>query len=79
MRSISQNIDRMDVVLNEPNLVANAGLVTLATLAVPLGLERLIDQTMRLVGRVGGANPARRERRWVRRGKLSFRFQPSAT
>lgn len=56
MRSVSQNIDRFEVVFDEPNLVANAGLVTVATLAVRLGLERLINQTVRLVGRVGGAN-----------------------
>lgn len=57
MRSVSQNIDRFEVVFDEPNLVANAGLVTVATLAVRLGLERLINQTVQLVGRVGGANP----------------------
>lgn len=57
MRAVSQNIDRFEVVFDEPNLVTNAGLVTVATLAVRLGLERLINQTVRLVGRVGGANP----------------------
>jgi hypothetical protein len=55
--TVSQNIDRVDVVFDEANLVANAGLVTVATLAVRLGLERLVDETVRLVGRVGGANP----------------------
>ena len=54
MSGVSQNIDRVGVVFDEPNLVANAGLVTVATLAVRLGLERLIDRTVRLVGRVGG-------------------------
>jgi len=57
---VSQNIDRVGVVFDEPNLVANAGLVTVATLAVRLGLERLIDRTVRLVGRVGGAHPGRK-------------------
>lgn len=57
MRTVSHNIDRVKVVFDDPNLVANAGLVTVATLAARLGLERLIDQTVRLVGRVGGANP----------------------
>lgn len=56
MRPVSHNIDRVDVVFDEPSLVASAGLVTVATLAVRLGLERLIDQTVRLVGGVGGAN-----------------------
>lgn len=60
MSGVSQNITRFDVVFDEPNLVANAGLVTVATLAVRLGLERLINQTVRLVGRVGGANPGRK-------------------
>ena len=60
MSGVSQNIDRVGVVFDEPNLVANAGLVTVATLAVRLGLERLIDRTVRLVGRVGGAHPGRK-------------------
>ena len=58
--SVSQNIDRIEVVFDEPGLVANAGLVAVATLAVRLGLERLIDSTVRLTGRVGGAHPGRK-------------------
>ena len=57
MSTVSQNTDGIDVVFDEANLVANAGLVTVATLAAKLGLERLINQTVRLTGRVGGANP----------------------
>ena len=60
MRGVSQNIDRFEVVFDEPNLVADAGLVMVATLAVRLGLERLINQTVKLTGRVGGANPGRK-------------------
>ncbi len=60
MSRVSQNIDRVRVVFDEPNLVANAGLVMVATLMVRLGLERLINQTLRLVGRVGGANAGRK-------------------
>lgn len=60
MSTVSQDTDRIDVVFDEPNLVANAGLVTVATLVVRLGLERLIDQTVKLVGRAGGANPGRK-------------------
>lgn len=56
MATVSQNIDRIDVVFDEPGLVANAGLVMVATLVARLGLERLIDETVRLRGRVGGAN-----------------------
>ena len=60
MATVSQNIDRIDVVFDEPGLVANAGLVMVATVAARLGLERLIDETVRLVGRVGGANAGRK-------------------
>lgn len=56
MRAVSQNIDRAEVVFDEPGLVANAGLMVVATLMIRLGLQRLIDQTVRLAGRVGGAN-----------------------
>jgi PII-like signaling protein len=48
------------VTFDEPNLVANAGLLLVATLAVRLGLESLIDTTVRLSGRVGGARPGRK-------------------
>ncbi len=60
MRTVSQSIDRIEVVFDEPGLVANAGLITVATLASRLGLERLIDATVRLTGRVGGAHPGRK-------------------
>ena len=60
MRTVSQNIDPIEVVFDEPGLVANAGLVMVATLVVRLGLEHLIDRTVRLVGRVGGAHPGRK-------------------
>ncbi len=60
MRRVWQNVDRFDVVFDEPNLVASAGLVTVATLTARLGLERLIDRTLRLTGRVGGANAGRK-------------------
>lgn len=60
METRIQNLDRIAVVFDEPGLVANAGLVTVATVAVRLGLEQLIDSTVRLVGRVGGAHPGRK-------------------
>ena len=60
MATVSQNIDRIEVVFDEPGLVANAGLMTVATLAVRLGLEQLIDSTVRLAGRVGGAHAGRK-------------------
>jgi hypothetical protein len=40
--------------------VANAGLLLVATLVVRLGLERLINATVHLSGRVGGALPGRK-------------------
>ena len=60
MSGVSRAIDRVEVMFDEPNLVANAGLVMVATLAVRLGLEALINQTVGLTGRVGGARPGRK-------------------
>jgi hypothetical protein len=57
---VSRGIDRIAVTFDEPNLVANAGLVLTATLTARLGLEALIDRTVLLVGRVGGARPGRK-------------------
>ena len=51
------NLDRVDTAFDDPNLVANAGLFPVATLVSRLGLKHLIDVTVRLSGRVGGANP----------------------
>ena len=50
--------DRGD--LRRSNLVANAGLLLVATLAGRLGLEVLINDTVKLSGRVGGALPGRK-------------------
>ena len=60
MRSVSRGIDRIDVTFDDPNLVANAGLILVATLSARLGLEALINQTVHLSGRVGGALPGRK-------------------
>jgi len=57
---VSQTIDRIDATFDDPNLVANAGLLALATLSQRLGLEAMIDSMVRLVGRVGGARPGRK-------------------
>ena len=45
---------------DDEHLVANAGLLLVATLDTRLGIEELIDGTVRLVGRVGGALPGRK-------------------
>jgi len=54
---VSRSVDRVEVVFDEPNLVANAGLILVATLVARLDLEALINATVRLVGRVGGSSP----------------------
>ncbi len=41
-------------------LVANAGLLLVSTLAIRLGIEDLINTTIRLVGRIRGALPGRK-------------------
>ena len=60
MTRVSLGLDRVDFIFDEPNLVANAGLLLVATLSQRLGLEALINSTVRLVGRVGGARPGRK-------------------
>ena len=60
MTSVSRGIDRIEVTFDEPNLVANAGLLLVATLVVRLRLERLINDMIDLSGRVGGALPGRK-------------------
>jgi len=57
---VSQSLDRVQVTFDDDNLVANAGLLLPATLAGRLGLESLINTTVRLDGRVGGASPGRK-------------------
>jgi len=58
--AVSRGIDRIEVTFDEPNLVANAGLLLVATLVARLGLEALINTTVVLSGRVGGALPGRK-------------------
>jgi hypothetical protein len=57
---VSHAVDRVEATFDDPNLVANAGLMLFATLTQRLGLEALIDATVRLAGRVGGARPGRK-------------------
>ena len=60
MTRVSRAIDRIEVSFDDPNLVANAGLLLTATLADRLDLESLIDATVKLGDRVGGARPGRK-------------------
>jgi hypothetical protein len=55
---VSHGPDRLRVVFDDPALVANAGLILVATLTARLGLEALVDATVRL-GR-GGFAPGRK-------------------
>jgi hypothetical protein len=57
---VSRAIDRIEVTFDDETLVADAGLVVPATLMVRLGLEALVNQTVRLAGRVGRALPGRK-------------------
>ena len=60
MSRVSQTLDRVHVTFDDDNLVANAGLLLPATLTAQLDLETLINTTVRLDGRVGGASPGRK-------------------
>jgi len=60
VKRVSRGIDRIEVVFDDPNLVASAGLLIPATLMARLGLEALVNEWVRLVGRVGGASPGRK-------------------
>jgi Transposase DDE domain group 1 len=57
---VSRAIDRIEVTFDDETLVADAGLIVPATLMLRLGLEQLVNETVRLVGRVGGSRPGRK-------------------
>ena len=48
---VSHSLDRIEVTFDDPNLVADAGLLLVATLTQRLGLEALIDATVSLIDR----------------------------
>ena len=60
MSRVSHSLDRLAVSFDDPNLVANAGLLLVGTLVARLGIERVVNGTVRLGGRVGGALPGRK-------------------
>jgi hypothetical protein len=60
VKRVSRGIDRVEVTFDERTLVANAGLILVATLALRLDLERVVDSMVRLLGRAGGARPGRK-------------------
>jgi hypothetical protein len=57
---VSRGIDRIGVTFDDGSLVANAGLLLVATVSARLGVEAVIDRCVRLVGRAGGARPGRK-------------------
>ena len=59
MSRVSHPIEAVAVTFDDSTLVANAGLIVPATLMWQLGLEALVNSTVRLIGRVGGAQPGR--------------------
>lgn len=60
MKPVSRGVDRIAVAFDEPNLVANAGLLLVATVVKKLQLERLIDMMVRVPSRQGGFRPGRK-------------------
>lgn len=60
MSRVSRGLDRVGVTFDDANLVANAGLLLVATLAARLGLGAIADQLVDLSGREGGARPGRK-------------------
>lgn len=60
MSRVSHPVDRVEAMFDDSSLVADAGLLVPATLMVRLGLEALVNQRVRLRGRVGGARPGRK-------------------
>ena len=60
MSRVSRGLDRVVVSFDDASLVANAGLLLVATLVARLGIEALVNSTLRLGGRVGGARPGRK-------------------
>ncbi len=60
MSGVSRTIDGIEVTFDDETLVADAGLIVPATLMGRLGIEALVNSTVRLVGRVGGALPGRK-------------------
>ncbi len=57
MSRVSQTLDLIHATFDDDGLVANAGLILPSTLMERLGLESLVNSSVRLSGRVGGAMP----------------------
>jgi len=60
VRTVNHGIGRVRATFDDESLVADAGLILVATVVSRLGLEALINATVRLVGRTGGSRPGRK-------------------
>ena len=60
MRSVAGGIDGLEAVFDDGSLVADGGLLLAGTVMSRLGLEALIDETVRLDGRVAGSGSGRK-------------------
>ena len=60
MRSIPGGIDGLEVVFDDSCLVADGGLLLAGTVMHRLGLEAMVDETVRLDGRVAGSGSGRK-------------------
>ena len=56
----NSHLDRLGVTFDDDSLVSDAGLLAVGTLMSRLGLEELVDKTVRMDGRAGGARPGRK-------------------
>src|SRR5215472_4364674 len=57
---VSRGVDRLGVTFDDSTLVANAGLLVVATLSARLGIADIADRLICLAGGVGGARPGRK-------------------
>jgi len=57
---VSHLSDRSDVVFDDERVVVNAGIVLAVTLGRRLGIEALVDATVKLGGRAGASRPGRK-------------------
>jgi hypothetical protein len=60
VKSVSHGPDRLRVSADDEGLVANAGLLVVAALSARLGIGRIVEATVGMAGRVGGASPGRK-------------------
>lgn len=60
MRPVSHVPDRLSVSFDDEGLVANAGLLLVATLSARLGIDAVVEATLGMAGLIGGARPGRK-------------------